>query len=55
MGFQHTCLITKSGNLYGCGKADSYQIQPIKLNSRKNDSQITDKILSPSLIWRGKI
>ena len=44
-GFQHTALITQNGNLYGCGKADSYQIQPMNFKSRKSDINVTDKIL----------
>ena len=43
----------ESGNLYGCGKADSYQIQPMNFQSRKTEAQATDKIIEPLLIWKG--
>ncbi len=54
-GFQHTAFITESGNLYGCGKADSFQIQPMNAKSRKSEVSVSDKILDLSLIWKGQV
>jgi hypothetical protein len=29
-------MLIESGKAYGCGKADSYQIQPLKMQSKKS-------------------
>lgn len=36
-------------NLYGCGKASDYQIQPIKY---KKNNDLTDKIENPEMILK---
>jgi alpha-tubulin suppressor-like RCC1 family protein len=48
-------MLTTDGNLYGCGKADSYQIQPMDFKSRKSDVNVTDKIIDPAIIFRGGV
>lgn len=56
-GFQHTlfitgiyCLNLDNGNLYGCGKASDYQIQPM-IFAAKNE--LTDKIEIPEAMMKG--
>ena len=50
LGFQHTILITEKGEAYGCGKADSYQIQPFRYHYYQDIMTITH-IDKPDLIW----
>ena len=50
VGLQHTNIITDRGEAYGCGKADSYQIQPYK--DHLSQDQITvGQIEKPELVW----
>ena len=49
-GFQHSIIINEDKEAYGCGKADSYQIQPYKYHFQSNLTT-HDKLEVPTLIW----
>ena len=54
MGFQHSLILTDNG-VFGCGKADSYQIQPYRYHHYR-DVITVDKIEKPELVWgRSKV
>jgi alpha-tubulin suppressor-like RCC1 family protein len=49
-GLQHTVFITRSGEAFGCGKADSHQIQPYRYHFNKDVISL-DQISTPELIF----